>query len=164
MFLLLIGEEFHGNREINITPLPPPYYYEGNYSNQQNAVIRYPTPMGMVSVPTQGGRYYATNMGRMQIVTSPPQRTTIIDDVLDIDDFMGCNIFACLCCLPLGLIGIIFSMLCDHAKSKGKRVDAEYYSLVARFIFIFSVICGISAAIVIVHFRHTLGFFLNYFH
>ena len=102
--------------------------------------------MQVVCFPTQGGRHYATEMRRIQNIASGQQSITIDDDVTDIDDFMCCNIFVCICCCwPLGLAGLIFSIACSCAKSKGKREQAERYSAAANYLCITSVIFGIVA-------------------
>ena len=84
---------------------------------------------------------------------SPQQITRnadAVDDVIyDIPDFMRHNVFACLCCCwPIGLIGIIFSMLCDYVKSEGKRRQAEFFSTTAGALFAISTFCGIGFIVV----------------
>ena len=108
-------------------------------------------PMQIVRVPAQGEGHYSTRVLQPPNVAPRQQSTVIVDDVMDINDFMGYNVFACLCCCwPLGLMGIIFSMLCDSAKSKGKRKEAEDFSALAKILFASSVFSGIIIAIILV--------------
>ena len=72
-----------------------------------------------------GGRHYATEVREPNNAALRQQWRITVDDVTDIDDCMGYNVCACLCCCwPLGLVGIMFSIACDSAKSKGNKADA----------------------------------------
>ena len=62
-----------------------------------------------------------------------------------INDHMTENIFACLCCCwILGLIGIIMSSKCQHAKNEGHVEKARKYSPCALVFFLSSVVGGIA--------------------
>ena len=109
-------------------------------------------------VPSQRGRHCTgyqlpvqNTVLRQQNTVIRQQRTIIVYDVMDINDFMGHNVFACLCCCWfLGFIGIIFSMLCNKAKEKGDIGEAERFSSIAKILFEFSVFSGIVIAVVVI--------------
>ena len=139
------------DRVTNIAQLPPPQKQGENCSKQQNDQAGYAMPIQIARVPAQEERHYVTRVLPPPNVAPRQESTIIVDDVMDINDFMGYNVFACLCCCwPLGLIGIIFSMLCDSAKSKGKRKQAEEFSALAKILFASSVFGGMILAIIVV--------------
>ena len=107
-----------------------------------------PTPLQVVRAQTQGGRNYATDVIQTQS-NAPSEEESI--DINDIQDFMCPNIFACLCCCwPIGLIGIVFSMLCRSAKSEGNREQAKCFSVTAGVLCALSIIGAVITIIVIV--------------
>ena len=62
-----------------------------------------------------------------------------------VSDFLWFNIAATLlCCLPLGVIGIIFSCMARSAAGVGNRESAEKYALIARIIFWVALAVGIA--------------------
>ena len=63
--------------------------------------------------------------------------------VYGVPDFMDLNIVASFCCCcPFGWLGLIFSMMCQTAKSEGKRMQAICLSVTAGILFTLSVIGG----------------------
>ena len=115
-----------------------------------------PTPL--VPVPIQGGSHCTADA---QDVALLQRNTRNVDDVADVNSFICCNIFACLCCFwPIGLVGIIFSLLSCHAKSKGHRDDALWCSLIAR------ILCGCSVMVlgVVIVIAIALQIDIHYFH
>ena len=118
-----------------------PQVYGDNYSAQ------YIVPLQTVSTPTRGGRHHAT-----VVIRTPCQQSTRNGgDVMSVKDFFAPNLFACLCCcLIIAFVGHIFSLMYQSAKYKGKRRQAEIFSLTAGILFGLSVIGGFIFIIVIV--------------
>ena len=95
----------------------------------------------MKSAPTKGERVYATEVLPTQRVTF--YKRNPVDDTTDVWSYLYFNIFTCLCCCcPIGLIGIIFSMLCEFAKASGKKGRAKCFSTIAEIFFVLSVTGG----------------------
>ena len=150
LFVVIIRCIPRKNKDGNVAQLRQPQ--RGYYSKRQNDHAGYVIPMQIARVPTQGSRHCTAYKLTPQNTASRQQRKTIIvDDVTDINDFMGYNVFACLCCCwPLGFIGIIFSMLCNSTKSKGKRKEVEDFSVLAKILFASSVFSGIAVVIAVI--------------
>ena len=109
-----------------------------------------PTPLQVVCAQAQGGRSYTTDV--IQTQSNAPSE----EESIDIDDFMFPNVLASLCCCwPIGLIGIVFSMLCRSAKSEGNREQAKCFSVTAGVLYVLSIIGGIITIIVIVKIQKT---------
>ena len=118
-----------------------PQVYGDNYSAQ------YIVPLQTVSTPTRGGRHHATVM-----IRTPRQQTTRnVDDVINVKGFFAPNLLECLCCCPIiAFVGLIFSLMYQSAKYKGKRRQVEIFSLTAEVQFGMSVIGGFIFTIVII--------------
>ena len=135
---MFIPGESDESRDVNIAPPA----YEENNSNLQDMQEERAMPIHTVYVPAQGARNCTTDVLPAQNVELPQRHTRNVDDVSDIDTFILWNILAfCCCCWPIGLLGLIFSLLSYHAKSKGYRDDALWFLLIAR------ILCGCSVIV-----------------
>ena len=144
------------NNSANIAQIPPPPAYDENDSNRQNVQTGYAMPTPLVPLPIQGGRHCTADA---QDVALLQRNTRNVDDVRDVDSFICWNVFAFLCCCwPIGLVGLIFSLLSYHAKSKGYREDALWCSLIAR------ILCGCSVIVLGVVIAIAIQIDIHYFH
>ena len=111
----------------------------------------------VVFSPAQERRHYATEVIRTQNVAMSRRGTKRNNnDVMKIQDFFGPNIFACICCCPIiALVGLIFSLLCQSAKYKGKRKQAECFSVMAGAMFVLSIIMALIIAVFMVHIQYS---------
>ena len=143
-FLSVVGMAVE-NRAISQLESPPPTYEESCMKGQTTEFLEGVWER-MPCVSEQEGRSTPNTPSPQQIARNVDD----VDDVIyDIPDFMRHNVFACLCCCwPIGLIGIIFSMLCDYAKSKGKRKQAKCLSATAGALFAISTFCGVGFIVV----------------
>ena len=118
---------------------PPPPYEDSCMKGQTTELVEV-VQEGMMRVPAQRDRHDITEATQTENVVFRQQTA----ERIDVPDFLACNIFACLCCCwPIGLIGILFSVLCNSAKSAGNPRQAKCLSLTAGIPFTLSFIGGI---------------------
>ena len=133
------------NRELIKLYLPPPPYEDSSMKGQTTELIEV-VQEGMIRVPAQRERRYITEAIQTQNAVF---RRIATGNIIDVPDFLVYNIIACICFnLPIGLLGIRFSMLCRSTKLEGKRKQAKCYSVVAGVMFALSVI-GVITLIVV---------------
>ena len=114
--------------------------------------------MPLLPVTIQGERHCTAEA---QDVALLQRNARNVDDLTDVDSFICWNVFAFLCCCwPIGLVGLIFSLLSYHAKSKGYREDALWCSLIAR------ILCGCSVIVlgVVIVIAIAIQMDIHYFH
>ena len=146
------------NNSANIAQLYPPSTNDENDSNPQSAQTGYAVPTTpLVPVPIRGGRH-CTGTAEAQDVALVQRSVRNVDDVTDVDSFICWNVFAFLCSWPIGLVGLIFSLLSYHAKSKGYREDVLWCSLIAR------ILCGCSVIVLGVVIAIAIQIDIHYFH
>ena len=97
-----------------------------------------------VRIPAPEENYYATEEIQTQNTASNEDESSDTDDVSDIEDFLYCNILASIfCCQLIGLLGLLFSKMCESAKAKGDRKEAKCYSITAGILFASSIVSTI---------------------
>ena len=124
----------------------PPPGYEHSYMQGQTTELEEVVQERIASVPAQRDRQYIREATQIEYMMF---RRIATGNIIDVQDFLVCNIIAALCFnWPIGLLGIRFSMLCRLAKLEGKRKQAKCYSVVAGVMFALSVIGVITLIIV----------------
>ena len=126
----------------------PPAYEDDYFTGQVNEHLQLMWDR-MVYASEQKGRHYIR-----QLNVRAGQRIIRNDVMYEVPDFLEHNVFASVfCCCPLGWLGLIFSMLCQSAKSEGKRKLSQCLSVTAGILFALSVISGMFLITIFVYYR-----------
>ena len=121
----------------------PPAYGDEPLTSQANEPLRVMWDR-MVCDSEQEGRH-CSRQPNVRI----DQQIMGNDVMYEVPDFMEHNILASTyCCCPIGWLGLVFSMMCQWAKSKGKRKMFQCLWVTAVILFALSVITGLFFIII----------------
>ena len=127
--------------------LPPPPYEDRSLKGQTTELVEV-VQEGMIRVPAQREGHNITEATQTQ---NAAFRRIATGNIIDVQDFLVCNIIASLCFIPpIGLLGVEFSILCRSAKLKGKRKQAKCFSVVEGVMFSLSAVAYVILVILLI--------------